>query len=784
MKWGGRWSWVSLPLLFCFFFFPLVFQGKVFSQSDVLCFFPPWSTSCPPGLSHPSNSLLSDLSLQFYPFAVYTRDRLSEGQLPLWNPYILGGAPFLANMQSAIFYPTSLLLLLLPVETAWSVSALVRLGVAGLSTYGLARALALSTWSAVFAGIIFMFCAFNIVWLNHPHTNVAVCLPLLLLGIERTYAGRKSAPFILALATALIFLGGHPETAFHVSIAAGLYSLVRLGQLWADDPRKQWRVLSRLLGGYALGVLGSAIVLIPFLEALLESGITTYRDRMPREAFVLPFQALWTFITPDIFGHPALGEFSGPLNYNDRTGYVGLVPLVLAIAVFPTVIWDRKVQIFAGLAVFALLVALGIPPVADLFSLLPFAHHAPQQRLLLVYEFSVALLAACALDQLLRSSSRFLSSFSLFFSGGLCLVLGGLWFELFLPLPASARAGIVRALFIVLVFLVWGGLYRRGAFAGRIFATGICGLTFVDLLLFGAGYTPVADSETVLTSPPPSVRFLQQQPGPFRIAGVGERGILIPNTAMLYDLMDARGYEPMAPGRMLHFFEEALKGEVDLGGSLYLITHEELTGPVRRAFDLLNVRYFLSSKELTAPNLEKVYDAEIKIYRNLTALPRAFVVHEARIVPDASSALQLIAQGDVDIHAEVVLEEMPEVEGKREDEKAEEQKASQVRVSMYSPDRVEIEAEATKPGFLVLGDTYFRGWRVFVNDRETPMFRANYLLRAVPLQAGSSQVAFVYDPLSFKLGLGLSLLAGGIGIGWLAFSVMYWRSPPARKNLA
>ena len=112
--------------------------------------------------------------------------------------------------------------------------------------------------------------------------------------------------------------------------------------------------------------------------------------------------------------------------------------------------------------------------------------------------------------------------------------------------------------------------------------------------------------------------------------------MLIPNTAMLYGLMDVRGYEPMTPARTFHFFEQALKGEVDLGGSLYLLPRGELAEPVRRAFNLFNVQYILSSQELAAPHLEKVYDAEIKIYRNPTVLPRVFVVHKARIAPDAA----------------------------------------------------------------------------------------------------------------------------------------------------
>src|SRR2546426_10564475 len=98
------------------------------------------------------------------------------------SPYSLSGTPFVASMQSAVFYPINLLLTALPFARTFAWSALVRLWIAGFSAYLLARFHRVSVCGALVAGVSFMLCGYLIVWLGHPHTNVAVWLPALVLA--------------------------------------------------------------------------------------------------------------------------------------------------------------------------------------------------------------------------------------------------------------------------------------------------------------------------------------------------------------------------------------------------------------------------------------------------------------------------------------------------------------------------------------------------------------------------------------------------------------------------
>ena len=75
----------------------------------------------------------------------------------------------------------------------------------------------------------------------------------------------------------------------------------------------------------------------------------------------------------------------------------------------------------------------------------------------------------------------------------------------------------------------------------------------------------------------------------------------------------------------------------------------------------------------------------------------------------------------------------------------------------YQPEKVVIEADLPQAGFLVLSDSYYPGWKVFVDGEEDRILRANYIMRAVRLSPGHHQVEFIYDPSSFKLGLAISL---------------------------
>jgi len=146
-----------------------------------------------------------------------------------------------------------------------------------------------------------------------------------------------------------------------------------------------------------------------------------------------------------------------------------------------------------------------------------------------------------------------------------------------------------------------------------------------------------------------------------------------------------------------------------------------------------------------------VHSGDVKVYQNLDNLPRAFVVHRARVLDD-EAAIAAMRDEAFRPGEEVILAEGEPLEGRsgRDDE---------VEIVLYKPERVVVEARLAEEGYLVLTDAYYPGWRALVDGREVPIHRADVLFRAVRLPAGRHRVEFVYDPFSFKIGALISLAA-------------------------
>ena len=159
-----------------------------------------------------------------------------------------------------------------------------------------------------------------------------------------------------------------------------------------------------------------------------------------------------------------------------------------------------------------------------------------------------------------------------------------------------------------------------------------------------------------------------------------------------------------------------------------------------------------------------VHSGDVKVYENLDVLGRAFVAHRAWAVAGEEEALARMQAADFDPTADVV------VEGGRDETLPRPLGSEQVRVVAYAPERVEVEADLTAPGYLVLTDAAYPGWRAWVDGEEVEVLTADLLFRAVRLEAGRHRVVFRYQPVALWVGIGVSLAAVG---GLAGFLVVY-----------
>jgi hypothetical protein len=183
--------------------------------------------------------------------------------------------------------------------------------------------------------------------------------------------------------------------------------------------------------------------------------------------------------------------------------------------------------------------------------------------------------------------------------------------------------------------------------------------------------------------------------------------------------------------------------------------------------DLFSVKYVVSTLPITSPHYELVgvdieglggeHDAliekpTIKVYRNKRVLPRAFLVEDYVVKPDASDALSLVSQPDFNPLRQIVLEEDPVWDPNAPASPAKDD-SSVVRIVEEHHNAIELLARVVKPSVLFLADTYSPGWNASVDEVRTKIYLANYNFRAILLPTGEHRVVFRYEPESFYYGV-------------------------------
>ena len=137
---------------------------------------------------------------------------------------------------------------------------------------------------------------------------------------------------------------------------------------------------------------------------------------------------------------------------------------------------------------------------------------------------------------------------------------------------------------------------------------------------------------------------------------------------------------------------------------------------------------------------------------NKNHLPRAFIVLEAIVLENKDEILNTLSREGFNIKKTVVLEEDPGINIKNQGVYKE------ATIDYYSPHKITIGVDMDNPGFLVLSEAWYPGWKAYDNNKEIKIYRADYILRAVYLEEGTHKVDFVFEPKSFKIGFLITIV--------------------------
>ncbi len=438
-------GFLALAILF---YLPVTLGGRTLLPADIALRWEPWASALQRAGEVPDNSLLGDLYVQNLPWKTLIVESLREREIPLWNPYILAGVPFLAAGQHSALYPLSVIYYVLPLPLAYGWFAAVHLWLAGLFTYVFIRTLRgpagqpLSRTAGVIAGTAFMLGGFITSHVVFPMmVGAAVWLPLVLTAIERVAqrylhepAGETRVPFTAnipdlalgTLAVGMAFLAGHPEMYYYIGLTAAAYAIWRLSAIarGAGLGLRGWRmtlapaaaVLLMALLGIGLG----AAQWIPLLEVLQfnwRQGGATFQDV---QNWAWPLRRVLALAIPDFYGSPAhhhlFNLFSGRIeavstnalgsaisttewgikNYVEGTGYLGTLPLLLAaIAVLRR---KKGTGFFVFWALLSLLFVFGTPVYYLVYRMPGFSQVHTPFRWIYPWSLCTAILAGMGAD--------------------------------------------------------------------------------------------------------------------------------------------------------------------------------------------------------------------------------------------------------------------------------------------------------------------------------------------------------------------------------------------------
>jgi hypothetical protein len=725
-----------------------------------------------------------DAGTYFIPAYSYLGDRLRSGQIPYWNPYQFSGTPFVADLQSGWTYlPAMGFFTALPIQLAVAGLLWWHVALAGFSIYAFARVLGIGAVGALVTTTVYLFNGWFWVRVGccPVETAVIAWLPVAFLGIESAMRTRQRwhqvcwwifAAFGLSQIVAA-WLG---QGAYYSLLAIGGYLLYR--SLIAPNEPESWA--ARFV---SLAIHGGIVVLLAF--ALDAAAVFPRFEYHSVSSLAEGYQRL-----ADVRGGVTLKEAAIRL-MGRSSYYAGGSALVLAAA--GLVLGKRRLATpyFGVLALWAIVFSLHdqTPVHHFAYRLLPMFGTLQKnipERMMMVFYFALAMLAGTAVDAIVRGQARTVVRVGALLPGVALLALA-IWLNQDAPSIATTVL-IVLGCAVVLVAIGSVPWVRRQRI---ILIPAFFILLLADLLPNGsllvnqgsAGRNEQKVDVETFVQPSPSARFLlaqEQRTGPFRYFGYdpprqneqrptavlyryhfldpSKWGLLVNNRATFFGLEDVQGQnDPIQVGRFAEFIQ-ALNGQ----GQDYHDANILPSGLDSPLLDLLTARYIVIPAEVSSKRKDfrqllqahrLVYeDADVRILENGDALPRAWIVHDARQV-QRGEALTLLANGQVDPRRTALIETQPPEMGIPPPTSQD-----SATVERAEPERLVVRTESAAAGLLMVSQIAYPDWHAYVDGKATPLLIADHTFQAVPIPAGVHHVEIRYESRTATIGLAVSAI--------------------------
>jgi len=707
-----------------------------------------------------------DFLYQNYPFRHFAATSMAMGQMPLWNPYTFNGMPFLADIQTAVFYlPCTMLAFFVSdgrLSAYWlELVIILHFVLAGVSMFALARSFQFHRLPSLFAGAAYMLSGFMITHAIHQQIITLVAwYPLIVMFFRNAMIeSRWKWVFLCALVLGHSTLAGFPQLSLY------LYFFLFILFLFELFSRHQWSGLltkaALMMATRAATVIGlsisvAMIQLLPTneLAELSQRAQITYEKATEG---TLALSQLMTLVLPKLFGEAGAGgtNYWGPGTYWyywETCIYLGILPLLLVVV--SLVLWKKNsyVKLLWGIGVFAVLFSLGNNFVLHklFFDYIPgFSRFRNPARMGIWLAFAGSLLSAFSLQEILvggwKSISRPVVRTPLLVSvvAGIVLwflAISGTLSEAFSFMKNPQAFAFVKkeahqSLFFLLVS--GGTLYSlviRPKWA-KVSGLALVAILFLDMLSFGSSQnTATLNPSDYFGRSGALISFLKNQGASeiFRVNTRTSQGMVMDrNQGMVDRIFTMEGYTPLVLQRVYAPY-----------------------GTADQTYDLLNIKY---------RTVADTQSGSLSLAPHATYLPRAFFLYSIHVADNEEKLLAYLKSPDFNHRTTAVIEKNPTMPiaapGTAPRWKA--------PITRYENNAIVLDVETSHNGVLVLSEIYYPGWRAYVDGVETEILRTDYNLRSIAVARGAHAVEFRFDPPSYRYGSMVtlaSLLICGTGV--------------------
>jgi hypothetical protein len=698
----------------------------------------------------------------------------ATGSIPLWNPMIMGGLPFLAVVTHGdILYPTALLRYFLPVHVVMNLAFFLHYILAGFLTYLFLRRMAASWTGAVTGGIAYQLSGIMISYVQPGHDGklfVSTLLPLAFLALVIALRDRRFWGYpLLAVAVALCLLSPHVQATYYLLVAAALFALyLTFGEVTTEPLRPRLTRLALALAAIVAGFGMGMPQILPFLQ---------YIPHSPRAAgysvgysgstsYGVPWDHVPEFFIASFVGHVESYWGSNPLKYHSE--YLGLPVIALAILGFG----DRRRRLvwwMGGIGLLFLLIALGgATPFYHLWwSVMPMVKKTRAPGMVFfVVAFCLAMFAAFGVTRLERGEGGWRHIRVWLIAAGVVALFGaiGVFGKLAVSLAPAGRVGAAIAhgadirlsavigavLLAAVALLVWARL--QGRVPAVALALGLPLLVGTDLWRDGRHfwtYSPPPAAELYRTDD--VIARLKQAPQPLRVLDLGlftQNGPVYPqNVLMAHGIPQVIGYQ----GNELRYYDDLLGGRNEWR---YLVSSTRL-------WQLLAVRYVLIPDSAALPGYHIVMGpvataagTRAFVYEADTIPPYARVVPAALKVDNDSAIPPTLADPRLPGFDRVVLLPKeaplspPALRGLPPPS------VSRARVTAWDAGRmtVELDPAPRDSSYVMIAENWYLDWRASVDGHAARVLCGDNALLTIPVAPGSRKIELSYHSRAYAQG--------------------------------